>query len=177
MMLDCLMEVTSYSGVSPQVKRILKLDGQSKYLTIPKLMLHRVNVRTTLKLNSNEAHMKLIQSEYESFKIELCGMTLTSVWRSFNPHNLELALISFEDRKECFLNYLERILNDGIAKLADRDEFLSGSTQQQIAILNLAFPKSQTEMESDAFDGFWFFTEECPCAIVWIDENGHEVWT
>ncbi|CAI0914272.1 DUF596 domain-containing protein [Serratia proteamaculans] len=32
-------------------------------------------------------------------------------------------------------------------------------------------------MDADAFDGFWFLTEECPAGIVWIHDSGYEDWT
>ncbi|BEO76970.1 hypothetical protein SMTE4_29400 [Serratia marcescens] len=37
--------------------------------------------------------------------------------------------------------------------------------------------KNQEEMDADAFDGFWFLTEECPGGIVWIHDSGYEDWT
>ncbi|WP_117076123.1 DUF596 domain-containing protein, partial [Klebsiella pneumoniae] len=29
----------------------------------------------------------------------------------------------------------------------------------------------------DAFEGFWFLSENCPAGIVWIHEDDYQDWT
>ncbi|KAB1496636.1 DUF596 domain-containing protein [Serratia proteamaculans] len=68
-------------------------------------------------------------------------------------------------------------MQDGKINLASRGEFWEGSVADQITLYCENFPENQEEMDADAFDGFWFLTEECPAGIVWIHDSGYEDWT
>ncbi|BEN69830.1 MULTISPECIES: DUF596 domain-containing protein [Serratia] len=115
--------------------------------------------------------------EYKLFSYELEGTSIGTVWSAMRADNFEKAVMSYEEREAYFLELLHRLMQDGKIKLASRGKFLEGSVDEQIALYREKFPKNQEEMDADAFDGFWFLTEECPGGIVWIHDSGYEDWT
>lgn len=72
---------------------------------------------------------------------------------------------------------MERLVLEGKIKFASRGKYLDGSIDEQISLYREKFPRSQEEMEEDAFDGIWFLTEKCPGGIVWIHDYDYEDWT
>ncbi|WP_228011723.1 DUF596 domain-containing protein [Serratia marcescens] len=124
--------------------------------------------------------MKLLipDSLYEERAYTLEGMAIDALWRVSCPNeDIRNDAFPFEEKKEYFFAFLQRLLEDGKIKLANNDKFLEGSIAEQIALYREKFPKNQEEMDADAFDGFWFLTEKCPGGIVWIHESGYEDWT
>ncbi|HGM6878984.1 DUF596 domain-containing protein [Serratia ureilytica] len=106
------------------------------------------------------------------------GMSIDALWGVSCPDEyIWNDAFPFEEKKEYFFAFLQRLLEDGKIKLASRGKFLEGSIAEQIALFREKFPKNQEEMDADAFDGFWFLTEESPGGIVWIYESGYEDWT
>lgn len=117
-------------------------------------------------------------SLYEERAYTLEGMAIDALWRVSCPNeDIRNDAFPFEEKKEYFFAFLQRLLEDGKIKLANNDKFLEGSIAEQIALYREKFPKNQEEMDADAFDGFWFLTEKCPGGIVWIHESGYEDWT
>ncbi|MBV6693717.1 DUF596 domain-containing protein [Serratia quinivorans] len=105
-------------------------------------------------------------------------MSIGALWEVSCPdEDIWNDAFPFEEKKEYFFAFLQRLLEDGKIKLASRGKFLEGSVAEQIALYRERFPKTQEGMDADAFDGFWFLTEECPGGIVWIHDNGYEDWT
>ncbi|MGQ5798765.1 DUF596 domain-containing protein [Serratia sp. IR-2025] len=124
--------------------------------------------------------MKPIISDslYEERVYTLEGMAIDALWGVSCPdEDIWNDAFPFEEKKEYFFAFLQRLLQDRRIKLASRGKFLEGSVDEQIALYREKFPKNQEEMDADAFDGFWFLTEECPGGIVWIHDSGYEDWT
>jgi len=122
--------------------------------------------------------MKITASLYEERARALEGMSIGALWEVSCPDaDIWNDVFPFEEKKEYFFAFLQRLLEDGKIKLASRGKFLEGSVAEQIALYRERFPKNQEEMDADAFDGFWFLTEECPGGIVWIHDSGYEDWT
>ncbi|UIX81324.1 DUF596 domain-containing protein [Xylella fastidiosa] len=94
-----------------------------------------------------------------------------------HPHQLDPA--SFEERKKDFLFLIGKLMDEGRLKLAKNDEFMTGSTEEQVEMFRKSFPASDEEMEL----GCWFFFDECPAGAVWVfkgeRENGEDYyeWT
>jgi hypothetical protein len=122
--------------------------------------------------------MKITASLYEERARALEGMSIGALWEVSCPdEDIWNDVFPFEEKKEYFFAFLQRLLEDGKSKLASRGKFLEGSVAEQIALYRERFPKNQEEMDADTFDGFWFLTEECPGGIVWIHDSGYEDWT
>ncbi|WP_155561140.1 DUF596 domain-containing protein, partial [Xylella fastidiosa] len=70
-----------------------------------------------------------------------------------------------------------KLLDEGKLKLAEKGEFMTGTTEEQVEMFRKSFPASDEEMES----GCWFFSDECPAGAVWVfkGENGEDEydWT
>lgn len=122
--------------------------------------------------------MKITASLYDERARALEGMSIGALWEVSCPdEDIWNDGFPFEEKKEYFFAFLQRLLEDGKIKLASRGKFLEGSIAEQIALYRQKFPKYQEEMDAGAFDGFWFLTEKCPGGIVWIHESGYEDWT
>lgn len=115
--------------------------------------------------------------QYKLFSHELEGDSVGTMWSAMIAENFEKAAMSYDEKKEYFLELLHRLMQDGKIKLANKDKFLEGSVAEQIALYRENFPKNQEEMDAYDIDGFWFLTEKCPGGIVWIHESGYEDWT
>ncbi|KQH73190.1 DUF596 domain-containing protein [Xylella fastidiosa subsp. sandyi] len=86
---------------------------------------------------------------------------------------------SFEERKNDFLFLIGKLLDEGRLKLAEKNEFITGTTEELVEMFRKSFPTSDEEMEF----GVWFFADECPAGAVWVfkgeGENGEDYyeWT
>ena len=120
--------------------------------------------------------MKLTEPTYCNFRDRFNGLHLGNVWIAIDAENLGMSKISYKDRKGYFFDYLHRLLSDGKAKFGAHGEFLSGSIEEQLSMLDNIFPKDQEQMEDGSYDGLWFLSC-CPFGIVWINDDGYEDWT
>ncbi|MGY0343387.1 DUF596 domain-containing protein [Xylella fastidiosa] len=117
---------------------------------------------------------------------EICeslGGALDGLWfqigraNGVSPGQEDLA--SFEERKKDFLFLIGKLMDEGRLKLAKNDEFMTGTTEEQVEMFRKSFPASDEEMEL----GCWFFFDECPAGAVWVfkgeRENGEDYyeWT
>lgn len=115
--------------------------------------------------------------EYKLFTEELEGSSVGTIWSAMRPDNFHKEELSYEERKEYFLEFIQRLMQEDKIKLATRGKFLEGCIDDQVILYRDTFPKTQEEMDDGAFDGFWFLTEKCPGGIVWVHENGYLDWT
>ncbi|TWP37461.1 DUF596 domain-containing protein, partial [Xylella fastidiosa subsp. fastidiosa] len=82
-------------------------------------------------------------------------------------------------RKKDFLFLIGKLLDEGRLKLAKHDEFMTGTTEEQVEMFRKSFPASDEAM----LRGAWFFADECPAGAVWVfkgeGENGEDYyeWT
>ncbi|WP_218278094.1 DUF596 domain-containing protein [Pseudomonas sp. OV226] len=102
------------------------------------------------------------------------GLSMGSIWQHLGVE-LSSLKISDEERAEIFLEILRRLMLGGNLKLALNGEYLSGSVNEQIEIIKLAWPICPEEDDLDGF-GFWFLTT-APAGVVWLTPEGQEVWT
>ena len=115
--------------------------------------------------------MKLTNKEYLYLRNDFNGLHLGSIWCALDADNLDKQDITFAERKECFFDYILRLFIDGKAKFGAHGEFLSGTIEEQLSMLNDIFPRDQEEMEDGSIDGLWFLSC-CPFGIVWINDDG-----
>ncbi|MDU6601298.1 MAG: DUF596 domain-containing protein, partial [Streptococcus anginosus] len=85
--------------------------------------------------------------------------------------------LSFDEEKELFLWFIERLMYEGKVKLGNGGEFWTGTIKEQVSKFRESFPNSPEEMECGAFNGYWFLSDTCPAGLVWIHENGYQDWT
>ncbi|MDD0930412.1 DUF596 domain-containing protein [Xylella fastidiosa subsp. morus] len=114
---------------------------------------------------------------------ENLGGAFPSLWNGIRriygllPQQLDPA--SFEERKNDFLFLIGKLLDEGRLKLAEKNEFITGTTEELVEMFRKSFPASDEEMEF----GVWFFADECPAGAVWVfkgeGENGEDYyeWT
>ena len=120
--------------------------------------------------------MQITDEEYLEYKNALEGHSMNAIWHVTPPvcYGEER---TFSQRKEFFFQLLQKFLEEGKISLASHGKYLQGSTNEQLSLFKRVFPENQEEMDSGAFDGFWFLTEKCPGGIVWNHGNGYEDWT
>ncbi|EAO2752619.1 DUF596 domain-containing protein [Salmonella enterica] len=111
--------------------------------------------------------------EYKLFSEELEGCSIGTVWSAMRADNFDKKILSYEEKKDYFLELLQLLIEDGKIKLASHGKFLTGSTEEQINRFREALP----QQEEGLYHDLWFTFEECPGGIVWIYENGYEDWT
>lgn len=111
--------------------------------------------------------------EYKLFSEELEGCSIGTVWSAMRADNFDKEILSYEEKKDYFLELLQLLIEDGKIKLASHGKFLTGSTEEQISLFRDALPQKEEGLYHD----LWFTFEECPGGIVWIHENGYEDWT
>ncbi|CAH6255946.1 Uncharacterized protein conserved in bacteria [Klebsiella variicola] len=120
----------------------------------------------------------LTEEQYQDRKDLLRGASTTMLWKNIDPESVDGAYkLTYEEEKALYIWFISRLLKDGDIKLARHGKFLSGSIEKQIEVFEMAFPKTEDDMDCDAFEGFWFLSENCPAGIVWIYENGYQDWT
>ncbi len=112
-------------------------------------------------------------AEYALFKKELFGDSMDTIWSAMRADNFGKDVLSYRERREYFFHFIYRLMNDGVIRISHADSLLSGDIDEQMSYLNDVFPKTQEEMEDNAFDGFWFLSDSCHCSITWLRDNGH----
>jgi hypothetical protein len=122
--------------------------------------------------------MYLTEKKYQERKEFLRGASTTILWKNIDPESVDGTYkLTYEEEKALYIWFIRRLLEDGEIKLARHGKFLSGSIDKQIEAFEIAFPKTEDDMDCDAFEGFWFLSGNCPAGIVWIHENGYQDWT
>ncbi|MCC8466989.1 MULTISPECIES: DUF596 domain-containing protein [Photorhabdus] len=111
--------------------------------------------------------------EYKVFRDELEGSSPSTIWGAMCANNLNKINLSFEERKNYFLEFIERLLKENKIKLAKNGVFLEGTTDEQLTHFRVVFPKTEEEL----YYGLWFTFEECPGGIVWVSDDGSLDWT
>ncbi|WP_419653909.1 DUF596 domain-containing protein [Xylella fastidiosa] len=122
----------------------------------------------------------LTQERIDNFCDDLGG-ALDGLWSYIGRANgvsvVQRDPALFEERKKDFLFMIGKLLDEGKLKLAEKGEFMTGTTEEQVEMFRKSFPASDEEMES----GCWFFSDECPAGAVWVfkGENGEDEydWT
>ncbi|MBA1250963.1 DUF596 domain-containing protein [Pseudomonas luteola] len=111
---------------------------------------------------------------------DLYNLILESAY-GFDTGSLWLSILnefpdeSLDNRKEIFLDVMSRLLKEGKARLA-LQVYLEGSTDDQINQFRDAWPQWDDIDE----DTFWVRKDGVACTpggLVWVYENGAEVWT
>lgn len=116
----------------------------------------------------------MIDTLYRNVLRSAFGLSMGAVWQHMTVELLELSCDN-PDRVNIFFSLLERLMLAGDIKLACDGVFLVGSISDQLNVLRAAWPLEPGEDDLDGF-GFWFL-EEAPAGLVWIDSDGDEFWT
>lgn len=120
----------------------------------------------------------LTEQKYQNRKDLLRGASTTMIWKNIDPESVDGAYkLTYQEEKALYIWFISRLLKDGDIKLARHGKFLPGGIKKQIEVFEMAFPETEDDMNCDAFDGYWFLSENCPAGIVWIYENGYQDWT
>lgn len=119
--------------------------------------------------NINEIYSLVINSSY--------GLSMGAIWQHISVECAELP-DNYSFRKETFFAILTRLLNEKKIKLAANGLFLSGTIEQQVHILESAWPPYPNDDEDDDLDeyGMWFLVK-APAGVVWLAPDGKELWT
>lgn len=120
----------------------------------------------------------LTEEQYQERKLFLRGASTTMLWRNIHPDSVDgFNVLTYDEEKNIYIWFVEKLMRDGEIKLARRGKFLEGSIDEQVEIFLSVFPENEKSMNDDAFDGFWFLSDKCPAGIVWIEEDGSFDWT
>ncbi|CAI2463156.1 DUF596 domain-containing protein [Serratia plymuthica] len=116
--------------------------------------------------------------QYENRKEALEGASMVTIWENIHPDSLSGKIsLSFNDEKELFLWFIERLMNEGKVKLGSGGMLLTGTVKEQVDKFRASFPNTPEEMEYGVFNGYWFLSDACPAGLVWIHESGYKDWT
>lgn len=121
--------------------------------------------------------MKNISEICSSVAKSSYGLSMGSIWQHISVECAELP-DNYLLRKEVFFVLLTSLINEVKIKFAANGLFLSGSAEQQIQILQEAWPPYPSEDEDDDLDdyGMWFLVK-APAGVVWLTPDGRELWT
>lgn len=114
---------------------------------------------------------------YQAVIASARGLSLGALWQ-----HLEVECRSMADnsavRKELFFDLLQQLMKSGQVRLACDGTWLTGTVEEQLKCLNVAWPQPDSDDELDNLDdtGFWFLAK-APAGLVWITADGQEVWT
>lgn len=121
--------------------------------------------------NINEICSLVIKSSY--------GLSMGAIWQHISVECDELS-DNYAFRTKVFFCILTRLLTEKKIKLAVNGVFLSGSVEQQVLIIQAAWPPypCEDEDEDDDLDeyGMWFLVK-APAGVVWLSSDGKELWT
>ncbi|CTQ04206.1 hypothetical protein BN1200_220001 [Klebsiella variicola] len=74
------------------------------------------------------------------------------LWKNIDPESVDGAYkLTYKEEKALYIWFIGRLLEDGEIKLARHGKFLSGSIDKQIEAFEMAFPKTEDDMDCDAF--------------------------
>lgn len=119
---------------------------------------------------------KSINEVYTSIMKSCYGLSLGNLWQHISVEYADIPN-NYLFRKEVFFAFLYRLLNEEKIKLATNGIFLSGTVEQQMKILQAAWPLYPSENEDDDLDeyGMWFLVK-APAGVVWLTPDGRELW-
>lgn len=105
------------------------------------------------------------------------GLSMGAIWQHISVECADLS-DNYSFRKKIFFCILTRLLNEKKIKLAVNGVFLSGTVEQQVQIVQAAWPPYPCEDEDDDLDeyGMWFLVK-APAGVVWLSPDGKELWT
>ncbi|AIR62542.1 DUF596 domain-containing protein [Klebsiella sp. Ap-873] len=117
----------------------------------------------------NEICSLVIKSSY--------GLSMGTIWQHISVECAEIS-DNYAFRKKVFFCILTRLLTEKKIKLAVNGVFLSGSVEQQVLMIQAAWPPYPCEEEDDDLDeyGMWFLVK-APAGVVWLSSDGKELWT
>lgn len=101
------------------------------------------------------------------------GYSMGSLWQSLNV-DVSTLDVSFEVCTELFILFLREQMSAGAMRLALNGAFLTGSIDEQLALLQRVWPSADSGGEDEMY--FWFLAD-APAGVVWIDPDGVETWT
>jgi hypothetical protein len=119
--------------------------------------------------NIDKIHSSVVNSSY--------GLSMGAIWQ-----HICIACSEFSDdylfKKNVFFDVLARLLNENKIKLAANGTFWSGTIEEQLEILQTAWPQYPSDDEDDDLDdyGMWFLVK-APAGVVWLTSDGRELWT
>nr|WP_323092620.1 DUF596 domain-containing protein [Klebsiella variicola] len=94
----------------------------------------------------------LTEKQYQERKEFLRGASTTMLWKNIDPESVDGAYkLTYKEEKALYIWFIGRLLEDGEIKLARHGKFLSGSIDKQIEAFEMAFPKTEDDMDCDAF--------------------------
>lgn len=103
------------------------------------------------------------------------GSSLVALWlwaKNYPEFNGDL-----EKAKEGFFFLAENLMRRGVLKLAHDGKFLSGSIENQLDVIENAWPDEYDEkVEEKDIDNLWWHVI-APAGAVWIYPDGDEAWT
>lgn len=83
----------------------------------------------------------LTEEQYKDRKEILEGASMVTIWENIHPDSISGEItFSFNEEKELFLWFIERLMNDGKVKLASCGRFLTGSIKEKIDRFRINFP-------------------------------------
>lgn len=138
----------------------------------------QTSLTTSLKSSLDRGLYMITNDEYEKRKEALEGASMVTIWENIHPASLSGKItLSFDEEKELFFWFIERLMYEGKVKFGNVGVFWTGTIKEQISKFRESFPNSPEEMECGAFNGYWFLSDACPAGLVWIHENGYQDWT
>ncbi|WP_363800459.1 DUF596 domain-containing protein [Lysobacter firmicutimachus] len=117
-------------------------------------------------MNEDDIYATILDSAF--------GLSLGAIWQHLGVE-VSGCDMSYLQRKELFLRIMGRLLSDGWVKLAREGELLAGDSYGQLELLRTAWPNDPGADDLDGF-GHWFLID-APAGVVWIAEDGVELWT
>ncbi|WP_404692158.1 DUF596 domain-containing protein [Raoultella ornithinolytica] len=99
----------------------------------------------------------LTEKQYQERKEFLQGASTTMLWKNIDPESVDGTYkLTYKEEKALYIWFIGSLLEDGEIKLARHGKFLPGSIDKQLEAFEMAFPKTEDDMNCDAFEGFWF---------------------
>lgn len=101
------------------------------------------------------------------------GYSMGSLWQSLTVE-LQDDSLPFEKRTDIFIRFLRELMQSGRIRLAIDGIYLGGSVDDQLGVLRKAWPSPSVDEEEEMY--LWFLAE-APAGVVWIADDGTEIWT
>lgn len=90
----------------------------------------------------------ITKDEYKKRKEALEGASMVTIWENIHPASLSGKItLSFDEEKELFLWFIERLMYEGKVKLGNGGKFWTGTIKEQVSKFRESFPNSPEEME------------------------------
>ncbi|MDH2925005.1 hypothetical protein EV693_102233 [Nicoletella semolina] len=118
---------------------------------------------------------KLTDDQYNKLMTENKGLGLDAMFVGFEE---EFGCIEDNPEiKEMFLEFMGDLIRIGELKLANWDNFLVGSIEEQIDLFRQAWPKEYDDNDPQKDIHYFWWLVGAPAGAVWIWEDGYEDWT